>query len=142
MVTERIVRGIVLEFSNVRCLHITVIDAGHKSECVFGVTADPEFVGCALIGGFIGILLCGVKAIIGRIRFIPRINVTATQVIGNVSATVVVVGVVNKRINLAVDVTTGIDQVKVRDSSLERPCGDIELIDVMFRDKLLCAFIP
>ena len=125
-----------------RCLYITVVNAGHKPECVFGVTADPEFMGRALIGGFICVLLCGVKAIIGRIRFVARINVTAAQVIGDVAATVVVVGVVNKRINLAVYVATGVYQIKIGDSSLKRPCGDVELIDIMFRDKLLCAFIP
>ena len=119
-----------------RCLYVTVVNARHKSECVFGITADPEFVGRALIGGYICILLFGVKAIIGR-AFPWSINVTATQVVGNVGATVVIVGVVNKRINLAVDVTTGVDQVKIGDSPLKRPCGDIKLIDVMFRGKLL-----
>ena len=63
--------------------------------------------------------------------FIARVNVAAAEVVGDVAPTIVVVGVVNEGIYFPVDITAGIDHVKICYPAFQSPGCDIKIIDVV-----------
>ena len=88
-------------------------------------------MGGTLVGRGIAVSLGGVKTgvLVGRPRC--RVDVAAAQVISDVTAAVVVVGVVDQRLDFPVEVATRVDYIQTCDTALECQCSEIKLVDVL-----------
>ena len=89
-----------------------------------------------LVGSGIAIRFRWVKAGILVRRARICVDVAATQVIRDVSATVIVVRIVDQRFDLAIKVATRVNNVQTCNAAFNCQCREIELIHIAFGLKL------
>ena len=94
---------------------------------------DAELVGESRVGGVLDVVLGGIEAVV---RVGEIVKVAAAEVVGDVAAAVIVMGVVDEAVHLAVQQSAGVDQLKLRQASAQRPGGQTELVAVVLGRKL------
>ena len=128
LVAEGVVGGGVAEVADVRGFRAVQVDAGDAVQLLDWVGGDAELVRGAHVGGVFGVLLGGVVASIGWFAVSA-----AAQVVGDVAAAVVVVGVVDHGVDLAAQMAAGVDGVQGAEPTSEGPRREPEFVAVVLR---------
>ena len=101
-VTEGVTARIILEFTQRFRFHIAEVHPGHHAPATIRIGADSELMGGSLVGSGIRVPFSRIEAGVLVRRARVSVNVAATQVVSNVAATIVIVGIVDDRIDLSV----------------------------------------
>ena len=133
MLAERPVGRVIIEIADVVGFHIVEIHPAQQPPAPCRVGMDAELVGESRVGGVLDVVLGGIEAVV---RVGEIVNVAAAEVVGDVAAAVVVMGVVDEAVHLAVEQSAGVDQLKLRQASAQRPGGQTEVVAVVLGRKL------
>ena len=101
-VTEGVTARIILEFTQRFRFHIAEVHPGHHSPATIRIRADSQLVSGAFVGRGIRVPFSRIEACVLVRRAGSRVNVAATQVVSNVAATIIIVSIVDDRIDLSV----------------------------------------
>ena len=135
-VTEGVTARIILEFTQRFRFHIAEVHPGHHSPATIRIRADSQLVSGAFVGRGIRVPFSRIEAGV-LVRWARgRINVAAAKVISDIAATVVIVGIVDDRIDFSIQIATGINNIEARNTSLNGQCGQIKFIHIAFWLKL------
>ena len=119
--------------------HVVIVSATQYSQAIGRISTDPELMGHPGIFHIHDKQLGGVKAIvrIGRIVYIA-----ATEVVGDIAATIVVMGVVDNTLYVTIQVTAGVYDIQVANTAIKGPGGKSEFIFVVILGKSGGRLLP